>query len=59
MNSNPEMFMLDKEVAEERTELAESEWEDVKEKRAILRVENNVLEEGLIELSLSLLELIL
>lgn len=51
--------MLDKEVAEERTELAESEWEDVKEKRAILRVENNVLEEGLIELSLSLLELIL
>lgn len=51
--------MLDKEVAEERTELAESKWEDVKEKRAILRVENNVLEEGLIELSLSLLELIL
>ena len=44
------MVMLDKEVAEERAELAETELEDVKEKLAILEVENDVLKEGSIEL---------
>ena len=38
--------MLDKEVAEERAEIAEAELEDVKEKLAIATVENNVLKEG-------------
>ena len=46
------MVMLDKEVAEERAELAEAELEDVKEKLAILEVENDVLKEGPVELSL-------
>lgn len=41
-----EMVMLDKEVAEERAELAESELEDVKERLAILEVEVEVLREG-------------
>jgi hypothetical protein len=40
------MVMLDKEVAEERAELAEAELEDVKEKLAILEVEVDVLKEG-------------
>ena len=41
-----EMTMLDKEVAEERAELAEAELEDIKEKYAILEVENEVLKAG-------------
>ena len=48
------MVMLDKEVAEERAELAETELEDVKEKVAILEVENDVLKEGSVETSLFL-----
>jgi len=46
--------MLDKEVAEERAELAETELEDVKERVAILEVENDVLKEGSLEMSLFL-----
>lgn len=38
--------MLDKEVAEERAELAESVLEDLKEKLATTEVELNVLKEG-------------
>jgi len=38
--------MLDKEVAEERAELAESEVEDLKEKLATAEVELDVLKEG-------------
>ena len=38
--------MLDKEVAEERAELAESELEDLKEKLATTEVELDVLKEG-------------
>jgi len=38
--------MLDKEVAEERAELAESELEDLKEKLATAEVELDVLKEG-------------
>jgi len=45
-----EMVMLDKEAAEERAELAETELEDV---LAVLEVDNDVLKEGSIELSLS------
>ena len=41
-----EMAMLDKEVAEERAELAESELEELKEKLAVLEVEIQVLREG-------------
>ena len=40
------MAMLDKEVAEERAELAETELEEVKEKLAVLEVENGVLKTG-------------
>ena len=47
--------MLDKEVVEERAELAETELEDVKERVAILEVENDVLKEGSVEISLLLL----
>ena len=36
----------DKEVAEERAELAETELEEVKEKLAVLEVENRVLKTG-------------
>lgn len=38
--------MLDKEVAEERAEIAEAELEEVKEKLAVATVENDVLKEG-------------
>ena len=38
-----EMVMLDKEVAEERAEIAEAELEEVKEKLAVATVENDVL----------------
>lgn len=41
-----EMAMLDKEVAEERAELAESELEELKEKLAVLEVEIQVVREG-------------
>jgi len=40
------MAMLDREVAEERAELAETELEEVKEKLAVLEVENGVLKAG-------------
>jgi dynactin 1 len=40
------MAMLDKEVAEERAELAETELEETKEKLAVLEVENGVLKTG-------------
>jgi dynactin 1 len=40
------MAMLDKEVAEERAELAETELEEIKEKLAVLEVENGVLKGG-------------
>lgn len=40
------MAMLDKEVAEERAEIAEAELEDVKERLAIAEVELEVLKEG-------------
>lgn len=38
--------MLDKEVAEERAEIAESELEDLKERLAIAEVELEVIKEG-------------
>lgn len=38
--------MLDKEVAEEKAELAEAELEEVKEKLAQVEVELQVLKEG-------------
>lgn len=38
--------MLDKEVAEERAEIAEAELEEVKERLAVLEVEIGVLREG-------------
>ena len=41
-----EMAMLDKEMAEERAEVAETELEDVKEKLAVLQVEAEVLRNG-------------
>ena len=41
-----EMAMLDKEMAEERAEIAESELEDVKEKLAVIEVEVEVLRNG-------------
>jgi dynactin 1 len=41
-----EMSMLDKEVAEERAEIAEAELEDVKERLAVLQVEMGVIKEG-------------
>lgn len=40
------MAMLDKEVAEERAEIAEAELEEVKEKLAVMDVELVVLKEG-------------
>lgn len=40
------MAMLDKEVAEERAELAETELEEIKEKLAVMEVENGVLKTG-------------
>lgn len=40
------MAMLDKEVAEERAELAEQELEEVKEHLARVEVELGVLKEG-------------
>lgn len=40
------MAMLDKEVAEERAEIAEAELEEVKEKLAIIEVEMEVIKEG-------------
>lgn len=41
-----EMAMLDKEVAEERAEVAEGELEEVKEKLAVVEVELEVLKNG-------------
>jgi dynactin 1 len=41
-----EMAMLDKEMAEERAEVAEGELEEVKEKLAVLEVELEVLKNG-------------
>lgn len=41
-----EMAMLDKEMAEERAEVAETELEEVKEKLAVLQVEVEVLRNG-------------
>ena len=41
-----EMAMLDKEMAEERAEVAESELEEVKEKLAVIEVEVEVLRNG-------------
>ncbi|KAF8555146.1 dynactin [Imleria badia] len=41
-----EMFMLDKEVAEEKAELAQAELEEVKEKLAQMEVELQVLKDG-------------
>lgn len=38
--------MLDKEVAEERAEMAEAELEEVKEKLAVAEVEMSVVREG-------------
>ena len=46
MQEHLEMTMLDKEVAEERAELAETELEEIKEKLAVLEVENGVLKTG-------------
>jgi len=44
-----EMTMLDKEVAEERAEAAESEVEELKEKLAVVEVELEVIKEGACE----------
>jgi len=44
-----EMVMLDREVAEERAEAAESEVEELKEKLAVVEVEIEVLREGACE----------
>jgi dynactin 1 len=44
-----EMTMLDKEVAEERAEAAESELEELKEKLAVVEVELEVIKEGTCE----------
>jgi len=41
-----EMTMLDKEMAEERAEVAEGELEEVKEKLAVVEVELEVLRNG-------------
>ena len=41
-----EMAMLDKEMAEERAEVAETELEEVKEKLAVIEVEVEVLKNG-------------
>jgi dynactin 1 len=41
-----EMAMLDKEVAEERADLAESELVETLEKLAVVEVELNVLKQG-------------
>lgn len=41
-----EMVMLDKEVAEERAEIAEAELEEMKETLAVLEVEMGVIKEG-------------
>jgi dynactin 1 len=40
------MAMLDKEVAEERAEIAEAELEEIKERLAVVEVEIGVLREG-------------
>ena len=40
------MAMLDKEMAEERAEVAETELEEVKEKFAVLQVEVEVIRDG-------------
>ena len=40
------MAMLDKEVAEEKAEIAETELEELKEKLAIAEVEMEVLKDG-------------
>lgn len=41
-----EMVMLDKEMAEERAEVAEGELEEVKERLAVIEVELEVLRDG-------------
>ena len=49
-----EIVMLDKEVVEKRAELTDTELEDVRARVAIPEVENNVLKEGSVEISLLL-----
>ena len=44
--------MLDKEVVGKRAELTDTELEDVRARVAIPEVENNVLKEGSVEISL-------
>ena len=46
MQDQLEMAMLDKEMAEERAEVAETELEEVKEKLAVMEVEVEVLRNG-------------
>ena len=46
MQDQLEMSMLDKEMAEERAEVAEGELEEVKEKLAVIEVEVEVLRNG-------------
>ena len=47
-----EIVMLDKEVVGKRAELTDTELEDVRARAAIPEVENNVLKEGSVEISL-------
>jgi dynactin 1 len=47
-----EIVMLDKEVVGKRAELTDTELEDVRARVAIPEVENNVLKEGSVEISL-------
>jgi dynactin 1 len=53
-----EMTMLDKEVAEERAEVAEAELEEMKEKLAVLEVELEVIKEGASEYALGCFEIV-
>jgi dynactin 1 len=48
-----EMAMLDREVAEERAETAQSELEELKEKLAVVEVELEVIKEGACECALT------
>lgn len=48
-----EMAMLDREVAEERAETAQSELEELKEKLAVVEVELEVIKEGACECALA------
>jgi dynactin 1 len=51
-----EMAMLDREVAEERAETAQSELEELKEKLAVVEVELEVIKEGACECALACLK---